>query len=759
MSQTISCKELVKECVRECAKELQKIRDKFHNNLHNNELFRDLLIREIIQANPDDNENNQSTITNGHSPALFEFDDDDQATCTSEITMDLSEFKDDDQETCVSKITTDVSVFEDDDQETCASKISTAVSVFEDDSEDEYYLIATQETDERALINYDSKEQRKIDQCKRRFLEDLENLEDDGKLKIYENQENIAEQVVKKFKKRKIINIMVISQTQTGKTGSMCATIKQYLKCSNSIPIENIYIITGLSDNAWLKQTKERIPQILRENVFHRNKLAEFVKRIEGKKNILIIIDEIHVAAKTNQTIHKTFESAGLLNKYALYENDIKILEYSATPDGTIYDLIKWNDASSKILAKAGQGYVSSYDLFLLGRVKQYKDLCGCNVADYLLGLDKTKIFESLEIDSEKLSKFIERNAKNDLLSKREFNETLFANFIRTNNYEQYSHIINLGVINKLYTHVKSIYQNISELKNEVDKYEDHLYHIIRTKNSDGQDLTIRNFKKIFDPNEYNFIKYDGKNKIRSDTEDETNDINTILIVRPRKHTFIFIKEMLRCSKTLEKRYKGISYERYTSTLPDDSTIIQGLIGRDTGYDNNGISICYTNIDSIIRYRKLWKSKFEDKTIEWNSKTTKCANSNLVGNNTFNDTKIYSGFGPETNETDESDVLKISREPIIQICCTQEEGKKYYKDNLKEKLKNKNGRGPKQIFPDENGFYKANIRGNKKVYSCEEMFREQRCNIDNGAGYAFRPCYRNVDDKSTLEWWFIHYQK
>jgi hypothetical protein len=56
-------------------------------------------------------------------------------------------------------------------------------------------------------------------------------------------------------------------------------------------------------------------------------------------------------------------ENAGLLNVSKLYEHDIKILEYTATPDGTIYDLMKWNDASTKILADVGDGYLSAYDL------------------------------------------------------------------------------------------------------------------------------------------------------------------------------------------------------------------------------------------------------------------------------------------------------------------------------------------------------------------------------------------------------------
>ena len=45
------------------------------------------------------------------------------------------------------------------------------------------------------------------------------------------------------------------------------------------------------------------------------------------------------------------FDNAGLLDKNKLYKNDIKILEYTATPDGTIYDLMKWKNASSKIIA------------------------------------------------------------------------------------------------------------------------------------------------------------------------------------------------------------------------------------------------------------------------------------------------------------------------------------------------------------------------------------------------------------------------
>jgi hypothetical protein len=507
---------------------------------------------------------------------------------------------------------------------------------------------------------------------KQNVLNELEILKLTGKSVIFENQEIIASRVVTAFKNRKIINIMVVSKTQSGKTGSMCATIKQYLEdTSNLIPIENIYIITGLSSCEWKEQTKERMPESIQTRVFHRCELPNtFVDEIKDKQNILIIMDEIQVAAKKGQTIYKTFKNAGLLNKSKLYENDIKILEYTATPDGTIYDLMKWNDVSTKILADVGDGYISSYNLLQMGRVKQYKELCG---------YDK----ETGEVDEE-------------------------------------------------------VFENIEEIKNDIDNYVNSLYHIIRTKNGPEQDLTIQNFKQIFNADNYDFIKYDR--------ESEIEDINKTLIIKPERQTFIFIKEMLRCAKTLKKKYIGILYDRYSKN-PDDTTIIQGLVGRDTGYDNNGISICYTNIDSINRYEELWKSNFEDKTIKWNSKTTKYTNGILSGKNTFNDPKDYDGFSVASNDSDEL------KEPVIKKFKTQEEAKEYYNKELKEKMK---GRGPNKIKLNDDGYYEATIKKITKVWKCDEIKNKVYIGSANN-NYWFYPCYEVVNDKSTLQWWFIHY--
>jgi len=547
--------------------------------------------------------------------------------------------------------------------------------------------LAEQIYNKRVQYSYTGNEQENMELDKIIILAQLNKLQNTRKSVIFDNQYAIGSAIVNTFKNKKIINVMVISKTQSGKTGSMCAMIKKYLEdTDNLIPIENIYIITGLSSCEWKEQTKERMPESIQSRVFHRCELPNtFVDEIKNKKNVLIIMDEIQVAAKKGQTIYNTFKNAEILNKSKLYENDIKILEYTATPDGTIYDLMKWNDASQKILANVGSGYVSSYDLLQMGRIKQYKELCG---------YDK----ETGEIDPEVIS-------------------------------------------------------NIEEIKRDIDNYQRPLYHIIRTKNGQEQTIIIQNFKQVFNENEFNFIQYDR--------ESDIEDINKTLIITPVKHTIIFIKEMLRCAKTLKKANIGILYERYSKN-PDDTAIIQGLSGRDTGYDNNGISICYTNIESIEKYEELWNSNFENTSIRWNSKTTKFTDGNLSGKNTFNDPNEYE-IASVTSESENSQIEEPK--PIIKR-KTFDEIKKWFVDNLKP---NGYGIGPKTKKTDEAGFYRCitQFDKNEKIRTKDEFeiyerskrwgFRGNTEKSKEKNKYRVYPVYENPNDVNSLEWWLIYY--
>ena len=240
-------------------------------------------------------------------------------------------------------------------------------------------------------------------------------------------------------------------------------------------------------------------------------------------------------------------------------------MEFTATPDGLLYDLDKWKKQSYRHQIEPGVGYKGLIDLIAEGRVKQFKKVYGKEE-------DKEEVIE-----------------------------------------------------------------NINELKEDIDSFMNPMYHIIRTNTGDNQSLTINWFKEVFGKR-YNYTTYDQSND---------SDINTILNKKPKTHTFIFVKELLRCAITLKKTYLGVLYERCVKNI-NDSVIIQGLGGRMTGYDDNGVTICYTNIDTIMRYEELWGCGFDNKEIVWKSATTSRKNGQLVGKNTFNSTKHVDGLESET---------------------------------------------------------------------------------------------------------------
>ena len=491
------------------------------------------------------------------------------------------------------------------------------------------------ELTQRVRIDYNMEEQMIMKLKKINVLNEIEINKLEKKSIIYDNQEECSLAIVSNLHNRKIIDIMIVALTQSGKTGTMSGLIKNYLNdTTHLIPIENIYIITGLSSCEWVKQTIKRMPKSIQERVYHRDNLRDsFVNDIKNKQNVLIIIDEIQIAAKENQTIFKSFHEAGFYNKQNLLNKDIKIIEFTATPDGTIYDLMNWGENALKIKMEPGQGYISCFDLFNQGRVKQYRDL-------YCYDKKTKKINQ------------------------------------------------------------ESVSSNISEIKEPIDIYEEPLYHIIRTPKGDMANEVIKNFKKYIGE-DIDYVTYDK--------DSEIEDINNILEKKPKKHKFIFIKEKLRCAKTLSKKYLGIVYERFTKS-PDDAVIVQGLVGRGTGYDDNGKSIYYTHIDSIKKYEKLWDSNFEDKSVKWKSKTTKKINNLLHSKGTYNNPSLIDGMSVSSEDSDGEP------EPVIKKFKTQEEVKNYYNDELKSKF---GGRGPTKRKPNEEEYYTATIKKVNKVWTCE----------------------------------------
>lgn len=349
---------------------------------------------------------------------------------------------------------------------------------------------------------------------------------------LFPNQINFGKKITKSFLNKDIFMLLAIAPTQSGKTGSMISTI-MYM-CRNpriALPKENVFIITGLSSKDWVNQTKERFPIEIQNNIYHRNTLNNFVDKAKNKKNILIIIDESQYACLKNQAIHNAFYKIGIMDTNYISNFDVKILLFSATPDGCVYDLNRWEHSRDIIYMDVPKQYKSIQYLLKNNQIKQYKDLCG---------------------------------------------------------FDKLTQTVNSEAID-----------NIKELKQYI-KNDDPKYHLIRTHNSYKHKITIENFKQAFKNNDYLFY---SENKI---------NMEKMLMNKPNKHTFIFIKEKLRCAQTIYKKYLGILYERTTSIV-NDSTIIQGFAGRLTGYHNNTTSIVFTNIESIEKYTDLVNNKFQIK--------------------------------------------------------------------------------------------------------------------------------------------------
>lgn len=360
---------------------------------------------------------------------------------------------------------------------------------------------------------------------------------------VYPNQKAIADQVHDALASDSILYVSVIAQTQSGKTGSMLQ-IMYDATTKRDVSPEHMFVITGISSNEWKEQTKERFPHIMQKHVFHLKEIStKFPHAIANKQNVLIIIDEMHMAAADHQTISKVFTECSLLDTKFTITNMIQVVEFSATPDGIIRDRLKSKEHWRPILADPGQNYIGCIDLLERGSIRQAVDLS-----------------ESVRTST------VERSMEN------------------------------------LDAYINTILNTFEEPK----------YHIIRAKD----ELSKHKIKNGID--NWSFIS--KMDTLDYDQYSILRDINHELEHVPKRHTFIFIKEMLRCAKTLNKTYIGTVYERVGKTV-NDSTIIQGVLGRMTGYDTPDDILIYTNVESIKKYKRLWESTFTA-DVGWKSNTS-----------------------------------------------------------------------------------------------------------------------------------------
>ena len=169
---------------------------------------------------------------------------------------------------------------------------------------------------------------------------------DEGRAIVYPNQKDAADKAVRYLLMDGTPLVNLIAQPGVGKTGTFLEVAIQattHPDPTRRIAVEDLFIITGMSDTDWLTQTMERMLPAFRPRVFHRNQLVAEATRYAGSGRPswvpkLIIIDESHIAAKPGMTIH-TFlatlagcDPATPIHPTHLTSANIAVLAVSATP-------------------------------------------------------------------------------------------------------------------------------------------------------------------------------------------------------------------------------------------------------------------------------------------------------------------------------------------------------------------------------------------------------------------------------------------
>lgn len=210
--------------------------------------------------------------------------------------------------------------------------------------------------------------------------EKLLQIDEPDKRLMYDNQKEVALDIVNSFMTEETYLAILIAQMQVGKTGACLATA--YYMCTHPdddkvTDMKNVVIITGLSDTEWKEQTKKSMIRSFESNVFHRGnfKDARLIELLKTASNLLIIIDESHIASQVSQQMSLLLKETRILDIETLQKRNIRILQVSATPGATLQDSIEWGSHSKVFKLKPSPRYVSFQKLHDAGRLRDVQDL------------------------------------------------------------------------------------------------------------------------------------------------------------------------------------------------------------------------------------------------------------------------------------------------------------------------------------------------------------------------------------------------
>ena len=337
------------------------------------------------------------------------------------------------------------------------------------------------------------------------------------------------------------------AEMQAGKSGVANALIRLCMQNANILginPKTSMFVLTGMSDDAWKKQTRARVPKAVRDNVHHSGGLNKVKVQLttlaakDGLRNVLIILDESQVASNSsnrpNSLIYKTVRDLVPVEQWV--ERNIRFLTISATDPAKVMAMESCEASCFNVQLKTSEDYQSVESLHAAGRIRSLEDHgdigSGDSVAELkrAVGAYSTPLWHILRPKTGKGAEVEEK-------------------------------------LRKAFPGAQVISWDSSKRS---------------APESDGDDSS-------------------------SETSGSLADINDLLANPPATHSFVLLKNMFYAAKTLNDKHVGVLWDRLGGNVGGDNARLQSLLGRACGYGKSQRTVVYTSTETVNRYLSFWK--------------------------------------------------------------------------------------------------------------------------------------------------------
>jgi len=243
-----------------------------------------------------------------------------------------------------------------------------------------------------------------------KMMEAIKNVKEREHKKIcgnnfwFKEQEVVAWDIFDKLYIKKNTVVLIVAEPGVGKTNLIHVTyytIRTHLPYQDAIIGDRITILTGMSDCAWKKQTKDALPLMLEnEEVYHQGTLAKRFKYLSTNVHLLsdhlFIIDEAHIACADWNTIACELKFLGL-DKEMIKKLNIKFILISATPDAVLAFLKEfgYDEDYNIIELKPGENYKGFGYFMEKGFIEDYEDLSKTENCDKFADIIKERYGEN----------------------------------------------------------------------------------------------------------------------------------------------------------------------------------------------------------------------------------------------------------------------------------------------------------------------------------------------------------------------------